>query len=120
MTLVNTKKARKFFDAKMQFTTGPAELHGMIEGNEPMRIIDVRCSEDYEKGHIPGAINLPKDQWYTLHGLSKTELNVIYCYSEVCHLAAAAARDFAERDCHVMELEGGFEGWEHYDFPIET
>ena len=29
----------------------------------PVNIMDVRAAEDYAEGHIPGAVNLPKDQW---------------------------------------------------------
>lgn len=36
-------------------------------------------------GHIPGAINLPRDRWHTLDGLRKDKTNVLYCYSQVCH-----------------------------------
>lgn len=36
-------------------------------------------------GHIPGAINLPRDRWHTLDGLRKDQTNVLYCYSQVCH-----------------------------------
>ncbi len=120
MLVTSPKKARKFFDAKMNFTTGPMELHMMIKGDENVNIVDVRASEDYIKGHIPGAINLPKEKWGSRAGLRTDRVNVIYCYSEVCHLAAAGAREFAEHDFPVMELEGGFEQWEHYELPVET
>jgi rhodanese-related sulfurtransferase len=109
MTLVSAKKARKYFEAKLNFTTGPAELNNMTKQNANITIIDVRRTHDYARGHIPGAINLPEDTWHTLAGLSKKRANIVYCYSEVCHLAAAAARYFAEHGFPVMELEGGFE-----------
>ncbi len=111
MTLVDTKKATEYFEAKLNFTTGPAELDQIIRDGENINIIDVRRAEDYAKGHIPGAVSLPKDKWTTFAGLTKDKVNVIYCYSEVCHLAAKAAKYFAEHDFHVMELEGGFEEW---------
>ena len=127
MTLVSTektlrkvtRKAAKFFGAKMDFTTGPVELDEMIKQGEDINIIDVRASEDYVEGHIPGAVNLPKGQWHSFSGLSRDKTNIIYCYSEVCHLAAAASKEFAENEFPVMELEGGFEQWEHYNFAVE-
>ena len=120
MILTSPKKAKKFFEAKINFTTGPVELKQMIDSNENINIVDVRLSEDFVKGHIPGAINLPKQKWSTHTGLKNDRVNIIYCYSEVCHLAAAAAKEFAERGFAVMELEGGFEEWQHYNMPIET
>jgi hypothetical protein len=38
----------------------------------------------------------------------KDKLNVLYCYSGVCHLATSAAVEFAEKGYPVMEMEGGF------------
>ena len=60
MVLTSPKKASKYFKAKMEFTTGPIELNGMIQQQEDINIIDVRKPEDFRQGHIPGAINL---QW---------------------------------------------------------
>lgn len=119
MTLTSSKKASEYFEAKLEFTTGPIELNGMIAANEGIRIIDVRAEEDYLEGHIPCAQNLPKEAWESGHGLSSDKVNVIYCYSGVCHLAAQAARHFAQKGYSVMELEGGFEEWEHYGLQIE-
>ncbi|MHC4619818.1 MAG: rhodanese-like domain-containing protein [Planctomycetota bacterium] len=120
MTIVSAKKARKYFEAKLNFTTGPAELNDMIRRKENINIVDVRKTKDYASGHIPGAVNLPEDKWYTFGGLSRKRVNIVYCYSEVCHLAAAAAKYFADNDFPVMELEGGFEEWKRYNLPIET
>jgi rhodanese-related sulfurtransferase len=119
ITIVSPKKAKKFFEAKMSFTTGPLELNDMLKKHEKINVIDVRMPDDFAKGHIPGAANLPKEHWGSLSGLSKERLNVVYCYSEVCHLAASAARYFAEHGYPVMELEGGMETWKHYNLPVE-
>ena len=118
MALVDTKKATEFFRAKLDFTTGPVELHEMIRNDENINIIDVRKAEDFAIGHIPGAMSLPEGTWRTTFGLSKDRINVIYCYSEACHLAANAAMYFAEHRFPVMELEGGFEDWERHNLPV--
>ena len=60
------------------------------------------------------------DQAGDLSSLSRDSVNIVYCYSEVCHLAAQAAGVFAEHGYSVMELEGGFEAWQHYELPIES
>ena len=111
-------KAKEFFEAKMAFTTGPVELERMMKNNE-VNIVDVRAAEDYTGGHIPGAVNLPKDQWHALKGLRKDKINVLYCYSQVCHLAATAAVQFAEQGYPVMELEGGWRWWKDDGFDVE-
>ena len=43
-----------------------------------------------------------------------------FCYSQVCHLAATAAVEFAGKGYSVMEMEGGFEAWKEHDLEIET
>ncbi len=111
-------KAKEFFEAKMAFTTGPVELERMMK-NKEVNIVDVRAAEDYAEGHIPGAVNLPKDQWHSLKGLRKDKTNVLYCYSQVCHLAATAAVQFAEQGYPVMELDGGWRWWKDDGFDVE-
>lgn len=113
------EKARQYFSDKMAFTTGPIELDRSIKQHADIAIIDVRDEEDFRKGHIPGAINLPEERWAELTGLRKDALNVIYCYSQVCHLGATAAVEFSSKGYSVMELEGGFATWKEYDLKIE-
>ncbi len=111
-------KAKEFFEAKMAFTTGPVELERMMK-NKEVNVVDVRAAEDYAEGHIPGAVNLPKDQWHSLKGLRKDKINVLYCYSQVCHLAATAAVQFAEQGYPIMELDGGWRWWKDDGFDVE-
>ncbi|SRR5258708_6874559 len=111
-------KAREYFEDKMAFTTGPMELERELNNSE-INIVDVRAEEDYSEGHIPGAKSLPEDRWSTMEGLDPEKLNVLYCYSQVCHLAATAAVEFARSGYSVMELEGGFAGWENFGLRIE-
>ncbi len=113
------KKAAEYFRNKMAFTTGPAEVKHLMDTNRSCNLIDVRRKEDYDKGHIPGAISVPKEDWGQPKGLSGDKPNIVYCYTVVCHLAAAACRRFAEMGYPVMELEGGFEAWKDYEYDVE-
>ncbi|HZV33349.1 MAG TPA: rhodanese-like domain-containing protein [Verrucomicrobiae bacterium] len=117
---VDPAKAKEFFGNKLSFTTGPVEVDHMMKAHDNINVIDVRAEDDYQKGHVPGSINLPKDKWHTLEGLSKDKTNIIYCYSAVCHLAATAAYKFAERGYPVMEMDGGFDEWKEHGLEIET
>lgn len=112
------EKAKAYFENKMAFTTGPVELERMMKETDNINVIDVRAEEDYEKGHIPGSTNLPKDKWDTFTGLKADKVNVLYCYSHVCHLAATAAVKFTGKGYPVMELEGGFQTWKDYGMEI--
>jgi len=119
LMISDPQKAKEYFEAKISFTTGPVELERMMKQGENINIVDVRAADDYAEGHIPGAVNLPKDKWQTLEGLRKDKINVLYCYSQVCHLAATAAVEFASKGYPVMELEGGFRAWKEHDMEIE-
>ena len=112
-------KAREYFANKMAFTTGPVELARNLKESADLVVVDVRAESDYATGHIPGAINLPRERWHTLEGLRKDTLNVLCCYSHVCHLAAAAAVEFAGKGYSVMEMDGGFEAWKDNELDVE-
>jgi rhodanese-related sulfurtransferase len=114
------EEAKRYFENKLAFTTGPVELDGWIKSHENnLVVVDVREEEDYARGHIPGAINLPKEKWDNPQGLEKNKTNVVYCYTQQCHLAANACVRFASKGFPVMELEGGFETWKEREFDVE-
>ena len=112
------QRARAYFENKVAFTTGPVELSRLLKAGKA-NVIDVRAAEDFEKGHVPGAINLPQGTWDNPQGLGRDKINVVYCYSQECHLAANACVTFATKWYPVMELEGGFDAWNEYEMEIE-
>ncbi len=116
---VDPVRSKEYFEQKMRFTTGPVELERAMRAGE-VNVVDVRAEDDYRKGHIPGAKNLPEDRWSTLEGLDRDRPNVLYCYSQVCHLAATAAVEFAGQGFPIVELEGGFPGWRDMGLSVET
>ena len=112
-------RARDYFEEKLAFTTGPVELDRWIKtGEDNLVVVDVRAAQDYAKGHIPGAINLPREKWEGLQGLSRDKTNVVYCYTQQCHLAANACLNFASKGYPVMEMDGGFVAWTKQNLPV--
>ncbi len=91
--------AKEFFENKLAFTTGPVDLERMRKEGSG-NIVDVRAAEDYAQGHIPGAVNLPKDRWASLQGLRKDRTNVstvihwcvIWRQRPPCNLPGRASR----------------------------
>ena len=119
MKTLSTRQAVRYFETKMAFTAGPAELDHMIKERQEVNIVDVRRPEDYRKEHIPRAINLPREQWDSLRGLEQNRVNVVYCYSQQCHLATDACLTFSRQGFQVKELEGGIKAWQEYGFGVE-
>ena len=113
------EEATRHFRHKVAFTTGTHEVLGMIDRGRDIVIGDVRMPADWRKGHSPGAFNLPYGHWDSAKGLAKDTLNVLYCYSQTCHLAAEAAVRLLTQGYPVVEMEGGFATWEAAGYPIE-
>ena len=118
--IVDPAKAKAYFQDKLDFTTGPVELSRMLKEGALINVVDVREAEDFEKGHIPGSINLPRERWNSLEGLTRDRTNILVCYTQQCHLAATAAVHFAEQGYPVMEMDGGFEAWKDNDLDVEA
>lgn len=72
-----------------------ANLNDGDTSNDPFRI-DIRQAADYEKGHIPGAINMPGGSLFTAENLAKLPKDkpiVLNCYSgQTASQATAALR----------------------------
>jgi len=117
--LQNPATAAEYFGRKVAFTTGPVEVSHFIEAGEQMVLVDVRAAEDYRQGHLPGAINVPKEKWTTAPGLRPNVMHILYCYTSTCHLAAQAAHQFSLKGFQVMEMDGGFEAWKENDLKVE-
>ncbi|HEV3191335.1 MAG TPA: rhodanese-like domain-containing protein [Polyangiaceae bacterium] len=113
------ERARRYFEDKLAFTTGPVELSKAMK-EATVVVIDVRAAKDFDQEHIVGSINLPEGQWSTEQGLDGDKSIAVLCYSQVCHLAARAAVEFARRGYSVMELEGGFPAWKSHGLPTEA
>ena len=116
----DTKKAKEYFENKMAFTTGPVETSAMLKKGFDIQVVDVRYADDYAKGHVPGAISLPPEEWAKSDKkLDKKKVNIVYCYSQVCHLAAKAAVKFTDLGYPIMEMEGGFKAWQEHKLDVE-
>lgn len=98
----------------------PASLQRALTQNLDIAVVDVRAAQDFAKGHVPGAVNLPPEQWAAAPGLSKDQVTVVYCYHHTCPLGGAACAELAVRGYPVVEMDGGFDIWEAEDMEVET
>ena len=116
----DSERAKKFFTDKLAYTITPGELRKVLdEIPDDIQVVDVRKFEDFSKGHIPAAINIPYDQLEVYIGeLPKNKVIIVYSYNIVCHLGAKGALFLAENNIPVMELCGGFEEWQNKDFEV--
>lgn len=121
--VVETKPALDavaYFEHKLAFEIGPVELKMGIEKGEKYQILDLRTAELFAKGHIPGSHNVLFDQLdQKLSHLEPNVTTVVYCYDELCYLAAKAALHLAKKGYKVRELAGGWDGWTERQFAVE-
>lgn len=91
-----------------------------VKNNEWL-LIDVRSPEEFNEGHIPGAINMPhKEINNYLDELEdyKDKPIIIYCRSG--RRAKMAMKELADHDfSEVMHLEGDMLGWNAANMPID-
>ncbi|MDN5313185.1 MAG: hypothetical protein PWQ68_2158 [Thermoanaerobacteraceae bacterium] len=87
----------------------PEQLSEMKK-KEDIIIVDCRTKEEYEKGHIEGAILLPVDELRKRYTeLDKNKKIVIYC--KVGYRANVAYRFLVQRGFEVYNLTGGYYGY---------
>lgn len=89
------------------------ELMQRIEANRAHLILDVRYPEEYKRGHIPGAINIPHDQinfrFAEIAGHSNRDV-VLYCGSGV-RVRIAANILHSAGFSKLLHLEGDMNSW---------
>lgn len=90
----------------------PAELHVALETATPPVIVDVRSSDEFDTGHIPGSINIPLPELRArLSELGTDRPVVTYC--TVGQRGYLAERVLRQRGVPgVRNLTGGFTSWQ--------
>ncbi len=100
-------------------TLRPAQLTALIN-REGALVVDMRSYNDYEKGHIAGAKNLPPNQFdpeaKPLAGAKESPV-VLVCQSGAT--AGGGARQLKRAGfTQVHVLDGGIAAWQSADLPL--
>ncbi|QKS81867.1 rhodanese-like domain-containing protein [Pseudomonas bijieensis] len=106
--------ALQHFSSRLTFETDCSDVHASQQvGNVDFVLVDVRGPLAYERGHVPGAINLPTRTItaQALAAYAKTTLFVVYCAGPHCNGANKAAVRLATLGYPVKEMIGGVMGW---------
>ncbi len=98
------------------------ELKGRLDDHN-LTIIEVLKPEEYEKGHIKGAINIPLG---TIASEVKQRFDedqemVVYCSNHECTASPTAARKLEGSGfSKVYDYEGGKKEWKEAGYPMES
>ncbi|MCE0464588.1 MULTISPECIES: rhodanese-like domain-containing protein [Pseudomonas] len=106
--------ALQHFSRRLTFETDCSDVHASQQaGQVDFILLDVRGPLAYERGHVPGAVNLPTRS-ITAQALSvypPDTLFVVYCAGPHCNGANKAAVRLATLGYPVKEMIGGIMGW---------
>ncbi len=84
-------------------------------------VLDVRPSEEYAAGHLPGAINVPVEQLEDrLAKLPKRKEIIAYCRGPYCLMSFDAVAKLRRRGLKARRLKDGFPEWRAAGLPVET
>jgi rhodanese-related sulfurtransferase len=112
----SAEEANEHFSRRLAFETDCADVaRDMRLGVTPYTIIDLRSSEHYAAGHLPGAINAPSG----LEADLPDGMLVLYCWGPGCNGAEGAAARLTAQGRQVKTMLGGFEYWVREGHPVE-
>jgi rhodanese-related sulfurtransferase len=103
-------------------STDPSDVHAGIEsGEHDFVVLDARSPQEFERGHVPGAVNIPHRQLdaRSTARLPKDLLIVTYCDGIGCNASTKAALKLAELGFAVKEMLGGLNWWRRDGYTVE-
>jgi rhodanese-related sulfurtransferase len=110
------------FEASLRFETDCWDVHHALgSGQQDFVLLDVRGSEKYAAGHVPGALDLAHGKIIgsKMAAYPAGTLFVVYCAGPHCNGAARAAIRLARLGRPVKVMPGGITGWLDEGFTLE-
>ena len=84
-------------------------------------VLDVRPPDEFELGHLPGAVNIPlRDLEARLAEIDPSQEIIAYCRGPYCVLSYEAVAALRTRGFKARRLEDGFPEWRAAGLPVET
>jgi rhodanese-related sulfurtransferase len=88
------------------------DLQARLNQHEPLQVIDVRTTVEYQSGHIDGAINVPIDQLRaTLPALDLDPARPVVAICATAHRSIPAVRLLKRAGYDARQLRGGMITW---------
>ena len=104
---------------ELEAVTGKELLRRAQSGE--LILIDVRPLEEYNAGHIKGAISIPLDKLENeLGGLKKNKLIVAYCRGPYCVLSKEAVHLLRKKGYKAYRLLDSVQDWKAKKLPIDV
>lgn len=95
----------------------PEALRERLAAGEDVQVVDIRPREQFERGHIPGAVSLPLDRFAAeIDSYDWDEEVVVACPIGESSVQAArllSAYEGVPEDARIASLAGGYREWEY-------
>ena len=99
----------------------PEEVKSRIDADEDTQIVDIRSPAQFERGHIPGAINIPMAELPSrVDEVEWGDDVVVACpigQSSVQAARLIGSYEGVDDDSSVKSMAGGYQDW---DYDLET
>lgn len=96
------------------------EVKKMIDNKEDIILLDVRDKEEYDTGHIPGAMNISRgslDFKIRLTIPDKNKKIIVYCGLDLrSPLATKSMNDLGYKN--AVNMIGGLKAWKEAGYPV--
>jgi len=115
------RATREFLEQRgsMEPVDRDALLERMRRGE--VTVLDVRPPEEYQAGHIPGALSVPMDELDSrLADLPRDREIVAYCRGPYCVLAIEAVEVLRKSGFEATRWEDGVPDWRALGLPVAT
>ena len=84
-------------------------------------LLDIRPTEEFNTGHIPGALSIPLETLATIiKTLPKNKVYIAYCRGPLCVFADEAVGILYKRGYKAKRLEEGFPDWKLRGLPVHA
>lgn len=106
-------------------TLNAKQVEDKFSSNDNAIIIDVLPKESFDKGHIPGAINIPLESkdfaaLVAKKATSKAQDILVYCASAQCTASEDAAKKLAAAGyTAIHRFTGGLKEWKDSSHKVE-
>lgn len=111
------------FEGSLAFETDCWDVHhSLANGEHDFVLLDVRGTEKYAAGHVPGALDLAHGKIIgsRMAQYPQGTIFVTYCAGPHCNGAARAAIRLARLGLPVKIMAGGITGWLDEGFALEA
>lgn len=98
------------------------ELKEKMDSGASFHLVETLLPEEYEKWHLPGAINIhfKKIASEAQERFSKDDEIIVYCHDEECNASPLAAKKLDSLGySNVRHYGGGKKAWKEAGYPVE-